>query len=343
MTTQSAHFADVARERVVVARPCRGKCGRLALLNDRKASSERDDLDHPDRRCAAPRARRERSRRPFPFAPPTIASFFRIPLWAFAGIGGICDATHASSTSSGAPSSSAACAPSPMSSTTIRPHASRFTRCPRLTVAKVRVRSARHDAARRDAGRRIETAGDVERDDRSAALRAACSRDRSPTRSSPRGLPLPPVPRSPSTTTRSPRSKSAGTSPVTTFWPIDASKGRAHCSAIASAVFAATGSMTRTRAPLAASARATTHASPPLFPGPASTRTPRVESLAVAQRDLGGRRGAGALHERSRWHAGGDSRRVARRRLRAGDDADERTHGLPEAVDYFCDVPTVRP
>ena len=52
-----------------------------------------------------------------------------------------------------------------------------------------------------------------------------------------------------------------------------------------------------------------------------------VEPIHVAERDLGGSGGAGALHERARGHTGGDRRGVARRRFRARDDADQSAHG----------------
>jgi hypothetical protein len=42
--------------------------------------------------------------------------------------------------------------------------------------------------------------------------------------------------------------------------------------------------------------------------------------IAVRSHDLGGSRGASALHERAGWNTGIDRRSIARGGLRAGDD-----------------------
>jgi hypothetical protein len=72
-----------------------------------------------------------------PRAPPTMAIFFRVPLCASAGMRGSDAANHDDDASGMRSAASCAWAPSPMSTTTIVPHASRATRWPRLIVPKV--------------------------------------------------------------------------------------------------------------------------------------------------------------------------------------------------------------
>ena len=101
--------------------------------------------------------------------------------------------------------------------------------------------------------------------------------------------------------------------------------------------------MTRTRTPVDASARATTQASPPLLPGPASTSTPassRRESAARSRaaaaapaRCMSARDGMpAAIADASR---AADSELVTTRIEWSARDV--------VALRYFCDVPTVRP
>ena len=78
-----------------------------------------------------------------PGAPPTMAIFSRVPLCASAAMRGSVSLNHDASTSCIADAASRACAPSPMSTTTMSPHAPRATSCPRFTVPKVNVSAAR--------------------------------------------------------------------------------------------------------------------------------------------------------------------------------------------------------
>ena len=107
--------------------------------------------------------------------------------------------------------------------------------------------------------------------------------------------------------------------------------------------FASTGSMTRRRTPVDASARATTHASPPLLPGPASTRTPASSrsrnrnaisaAAAAPARCMSARDGMpAAIADASR---AADSELVTTRIMRR--------RSICGCAAYFCDVPTVRP
>ena len=132
---------------------------RLALLDDRQALGRDDELHHPDaaaqrgargehRRAGHARARRRRSRASFEF-----------PCERSRRYAGSCAATHASSTSRGAPSSSSAWPPSPMSTHDDRARAPGDSRAwPRLTVPKVSVRSATSDAVGRVACRGVDPA-----------------------------------------------------------------------------------------------------------------------------------------------------------------------------------------
>ena len=258
------------------------------------------------RRCAARRARRESRRRPCPCAPPTIATRLRVPLCASAAMRG---------------------------NTILHEPAIHERRGAVIAVSRARRARCRRRRCARTAPRADELPA-LDRAEGDRQVRRHASRSPSPVdASSPLGTS--------SATTRAPSLRScAMRSSIGDRAARFALRARAedavddelfaassarrastsmpratHARRARQSVFGSPTSTTRTRTPTAASAPATTHASPPLLPGPAKTATPRARRSPNACTISRGRGRAGALHQRARRNAARDRGAIARRRI----------------------------
>ena len=185
-----------------------------------------------------------------PGAPPTMAIFARVPLCASAAMRGSVSQNHDAPTSCIADAAARACAPSPMSTTTMSPHAPRAMSCPRLTVPKLKVRAARSGPTFCPvlASSPVGTSSATIDAPRLASAKILATAASTSSRRSPSALN--PVPSSASTTSSSPPvSRSSIALLMTTPAAIATSR-----SAIASGLRAATHSTTRTRTPAVCSA-----------------------------------------------------------------------------------------
>ena len=136
MTTPSAQLTMLALERSVVRGPGAGESKRLGAPARRGGSPARRATAPCRRRCASRRARRASAAPAMPPAPPMIASFLRVPLWASAAIGGTCARDPRVVDDRWRAVVATACTPSPMSSTTMRRMRSRATSMPALHRAE---------------------------------------------------------------------------------------------------------------------------------------------------------------------------------------------------------------
>ena len=270
MTTQSAHFAMFVIDCRVVDGPRRGERVRLVSCTTGRLSSATTSFTMPTPLRSAAR-RRGWSRRPFRSRLRRSRASFELPCARSRESPGSAPQPTARRRAAARRRRTVANAPSPMSSTTIVPQTSRFTTWPRLIVAKVSVRSARTTspvAAPVDASSPTGTSIATMVAPRARIAFAASNGDGNlAARRAARAGAEQPV--DDDVARRRSCPDVAGV-----IAPSDV-VARARVRRCASGVFAATGSTTRTRTPVAASARATTHASPPLLPGPARTSTPR--------------------------------------------------------------------
>ncbi len=198
-----------------------------------------------------------------PSVPPTIATRRRVPLCALTAIGGTRDATHARSTSVARTIVERGVRPKSDvddddASAAIAPH----ERAAFHRAERDREIGRHRDVTR--AGGRIEPARHVERDDARAGIAQLLQCDESRRRSHRAELP-----RSRCPGCRRPRRLPRRSVRARRRAHARSDARHAHRRSSPSAT-----STTRTETPTAASAAATTHASPPLFPGPAKTATP---------------------------------------------------------------------